>query len=249
MCGRYAALRDAAEIADIFGAEELPFSGSQDGSGLPRIPNFNVTPTSEVFIVLDDFDGQRRVDSAHWGLIPSWSKDASRSSRMINARSETVAAKPAYRAAFRRRRCLVPADGYYEWQASDGKMKQPFFIHRTDERVLAFAGLYEDWEGPQGSVRSCTLLTQDARGALAAIHDRMPLPVASMHWSDWLDPTSVNAEQILDVVLSEDPTTDLTWYPVSTAVNKPANNGPALLEPIRIAGTDGAPRRLDGDDD
>jgi len=172
MCGRYAASRDAATLAEFFAAEELPLATAPS----PRIPDYNVTPTREVFIVLEH-DGTRRVDVARWGLIPSWSKDASRASRMINARSETVAHKPAYRSAFGKRRCLVPADGYYEWQVRARGPKQPFFIHDERSRPLAFAGLYEDWNGPDGPVRSCTICTMDARGDLGRIHDRMPVLV------------------------------------------------------------------------
>lgn len=227
MCGRYAASKDAIEIAQAYGAEQLP-----EGASLPRLPNFNVAPTSEVFIVWDD--DVRRVDVARWGLIPSWSKDASRASRMINARSETVASKPAYRSAFRRRRCLVPADGYYEWQQpEDGGRKQPYFIHRADEGLVAFAGLFEDWRSGDGVVRSCTILTQEARGPLAQIHDRMPVLVPVEYIDSWLDPTLADPESLLaDLVSDGIPEAELRAYPVSTDVNKPSNNARALLEPV-----------------
>ena len=230
VCGRYAALRDATEIAEFFGAEQLPTTDAES-SRSPRVPNYNVTPTSEVFIVMSE-DGVRAVDCAHWGLIPSWSSDASRSSRMINARSETVATKPAFRAAFKRRRCLVPADGYYEWQARDGRSKQPYFIHRGDEAMVAFAGLYEDWDGPRGRVRSCTVLTQDSHGPLASIHDRMPVLVSAQDWASWLDPQFDEPSSLLTSLVSDGEAALLRAYPVSTAVNKPGNNGAQLLDPL-----------------
>lgn len=238
MCGRYAASRDAVEIADYFGAEQIPMDA---GGRAPRVPNYNVTPTSEVFIVLEDADAVRQVDIARWGLIPSWSKDAHRASRMINARSESVADKPAYRAAFRRRRCLVPADGYFEWQAPNvnapgaSRAKQPFFIHNVDGSPLAFAGLYEDWDGPDGPVRSCTILTQDAQGQLARIHDRMPVLVAAADWQAWLEPKEHDPSVLAPLVdrLRHDSTVDeLQAYPISTRVNKPTNNDATLVDPI-----------------
>lgn len=238
MCGRYAASRDAVEIAEFFTAEQLP---TDAGSAAPRVPNYNVAPTSEVFIVLEDRDAVRQVDIARWGLIPSWSKDANRASRMINARSESVADKPAYRAAFRRRRCLIPADGYYEWQAAAAAApgakapKQPFFIHRSDASPLAFAGLYEDWNGPDGPVRSCTILTQDAHGTLARIHDRMPVLVPAEEWEAWLAPEEQDAlalSQLLAHLCNDTTLEGLQAYPVSTRVNKPTNNDAALVDPI-----------------
>lgn len=239
VCGRYAALRDAVEIAEYFAAEQLPLSSHEEGRAptrSPVVPDYNVTPTRRVFIVMED-QGTRRVDSARWGLIPSWSKDASRSARMINARSETVSDKPAYRSAFRRRRCLVPADGYYEWQGREGAVKQPFFFHDASSRPLALAGLYEDWPGPEGLVRSCTIVTQDARGVLARIHDRMPVLVDPTHWSAWLDPATDDPDSLLARVLADGAVEELLTYPVSTLVNKPGNNGPELLAPVD---TDGA---------
>jgi len=227
MCGRYAASRDAATLAEFFAAEELPLATAPS----PRIPDYNVTPTREVFIVLEH-DGTRRVDVARWGLIPSWSKDASRASRMINARSETVAHKPAYRSAFGKRRCLVPADGYYEWQVRARGPKQPFFIHDERSRPLAFAGLYEDWNGPDGPVRSCTICTMDARGDLGRIHDRMPVLVPRSAWDVWLDPAASDPEGTLRGLVEDADASELVAYPVSTRVGKPANNDPQLLDPV-----------------
>ena len=226
MCGRYAAAKDAAELADWFRAEQMPVAE------LPA--RYNLAPTSEAYIVVNE-DGTRVIETARWGLIPAWSKDATRASRMINARVETVAEKPAYRAAFRRRRCIVPADGYYEWQAGDGARatKQPFYIHCADGRPLAMAGLFEDWQGPSGPVRSFTVLTRDAIGWLGRIHDRMPVMIEEDGWAGWLDPASTqeSVSSILEeaLVVGDD---QLEAYPVSTQVNKATNEGPALREPI-----------------
>lgn len=220
MCGRYAAARDVVEVADWFEVEQLP---TRD-----LAVRYNITPTSESYIVVDD-DGVRALQIARWGLIPSWSKDSSRASRMINARSETVAEKPAFRSAFRRRRCLVPADGYYEWQTHEGGgVKTPFYIHRSDGGQLAFAGLFEDWKGPEGQVRSFCLLTQDAVSTLSSIHDRMPVIVQADAWQRWLDPAAPDVPALLDEVLATSPT-GLEAYAVSTQVNKPANDDPGLI--------------------
>ena len=226
VCGRYAAAKDAAELAGWFRAEQMP---------VVELPaRYNLTPTSEAYIVVNE-DGERVIETARWGLIPSWSKDATRASRMINARVETVAEKPAYRAAFRRRRCLVPADGYYEWQAGVGARtpKQPFYIHRADGRPLAMAGLFEDWQGPTGPVRTFTVLTRDAVGSLGRIHDRMPVVVDEDGWEGWLDPSSTQeavASVLEEALLAGDDR--LEAYPVSTRVNKATNEGPELRTPI-----------------
>jgi len=234
VCGRYAAARDAAEIAEWFEAEQLP------AVELPH--RYNVAPTNEVYIVRDE-DGTRAVDTARWGLIPSWSKDASHASRMINARAETVASKPAYRSAFRKRRCLVPADGYYEWRAptTDPKVsgkgvKQPFFIHAADGQPLAMAGIFEFWADGVSSapVTSCSILTQESVGELATIHDRMPVLVPQSLWAQWLDPASVDPQELLEEIIEVDRRGIdelVTSYPVSTRVNKPGNEGPELITP------------------
>jgi putative SOS response-associated peptidase YedK len=234
VCGRYAAARDAAEIAEWFEAEQLP------AVELPR--RYNVAPTNEVYIVRDE-DGTRSVATASWGLIPSWSKNASHASRMINARAETVASKPAYRSAFRKRRCLVPADGYYEWRApttnpsaSRKGVKQPFFIHAADGHQLAMAGIFEVWVDGASSapVTSCSILTQESVGELATIHDRMPVLVPQSLWAQWLDPASVDPQELLEEIIEVDRRGIdelVTSYPVSTRVNKPGNEGPVLITP------------------
>lgn len=230
MCGRYALAHDAAELADWFVAEP---DSSSDQSELPR--RFNIAPTTQSYIVVDDQPG-RVLETARWGLIPSWSKDGSRAYGMFNARSETVAEKPAFRSAFRHRRCLVPADGYYEWQVrvvGGKKVKQPFYFHAADNQVLAFAGLYEDWSSPHGRLRTFTIMTQDARGALASIHDRMPVFIDKESWNGWLDAETpeVDVQALVRSRLCKD---DLVFHPVSTDVNKATNDSPNLVMPVEL---------------
>ena len=222
------------------GASDEPARDHPDPKGLVK-PRYNVAPTSNVYIVAD-FEGVRTLTVARWGLIPSWSKDASRASGMINARSESVAEKPAYRAAFRRRRCLVPADGYYEWQAaSAGKSKQPYFIRRRDGDMLAMAGLYEHWSGPTGVVRSCTIITQEAVGDLCDVHHRRPVQIPAESWAEWLDPESSRAPDVMEAAIQAvDASENLAWQAVSTAVNRPTQDGEHLIAPLDHATAHGA---------
>jgi putative SOS response-associated peptidase YedK len=237
VCGRYAAAKDTATLVEEFQVETVV-------GGAPE-PNFNVAPTNEVAFVVDrPVDGpsgvERQLRVARWGLVPSWAKDPKIGSRMINARWENAAEKPAFRSAFAKRRCLIPADGYFEWytpvgpgvaQSAAGKpRKQPYFIHRADGGGLALAGLYEFWRpSPEEDwLVTVTVLTTDSIGPLAAIHDRMPVIIQPSGYARWLDPaarvdTGFDARIAVDV---------LTAYPVSTAVNSVRNNSPELLTPI-----------------
>ena len=205
-------------------------------------PDYNVAPTKKVYVVVDHHDQHRSLDIARWGLVPAWAKDPSVGSRMINARAETVSEKPAFRRAFAKRRCLVPADGYYEWyvprgdnpprNASGKLLKQPFFIRPADGLSLPMAGLYEWWHDPtaedsRGWRLTCTVLTTAAAGAVAQIHDRMPLTVPADHWRAWLDP---DREFDLATILDDGP--DLEAFAVSTTVNNVRNNGPELIVPL-----------------
>jgi putative SOS response-associated peptidase YedK len=180
---------------------------------------------------------QRELRLVRWGLVPFWAKDTKGGSRMINARAETVASKPAFRAAFARRRCLIPADGYYEWQA-EGKEKKPFYIRRADGGVLAFAGLYELWhdrsvpdDDENAWYWSATIITTDATDEVGRIHDRTPMVVAPGDWADWLDPALTDKEHLFAAMR---PATlgGLTSFRVAPAVNSVRNNGPALIEPL-----------------
>lgn len=251
MCGRYASSRSPEDLAEEF--EVLD----------PRLeraiaPSWNVAPTDEVYAVMEraskDRDGDdpvRQLRALRWGLVPGWAKDASIGSRMINARMETVTEKPAFRRAFAARRCILPADGYFEWydtqqRTSKGKpRKQPFFITSGDGSSLAMAGLYEIWRDPAKPEDAhdrfrwtCTVLTTEATDDLGRIHDRMPLLVEPERRHEWLDPRTP-ADDLPGLLHALRPAqqTGLTAYPVSTAVGNVANNGPELVEPIPLDAT------------
>ena len=216
--------------------------------------DFNVAPTKEVYAVVErppsreeaeqGAPAERQLRALTWGLIPSWAKDPKIGNRMINARMETVAEKPAYKRAFASRRCLLPADGYFEWYPTQVKgksgrpLKQPFYIHPQDGGVLAMAGLYEIWRDPDRAEDdpdrfrwTCTVLTTQAEDAVGHIHDRMPLIVARDRWSAWLDPTVSERDDLLSLLVPAAPGR-LEAFPVSTDVNNVRNNGPELVEPI-----------------
>jgi putative SOS response-associated peptidase YedK len=222
MCGRFTLRAPASVVAEQFSLFDMP----------PFAPRFNIAPSQPVAVVRLDPEAPeptRQVVWLRWGLIPGWADDPAIGNRLINARAETAAAKPAFRAAFRRRRCLVAADGFYEWQKTGGR-KQPFFIHRRDDRPFGFAGLWESWEGPDHSaVESCTLLTTEANPLLRTIHDRMPVILPAEQYDRWLDP-SQRPEQ-LQPLLAPWPDGDLDAYPVGTVVNSPASDDPRCIEP------------------
>ncbi|MFL6241217.1 MAG: SOS response-associated peptidase [Actinomycetes bacterium] len=241
MCGRYASARKAEDIAASFGIRPERVDGSLDA-------DYNVAPTKPVYAVVervprdeDTTEPVRQLRVGRWGLVPSWAKDPSMGSRLINARVETVEDKPAFRRAFAVRRCLLPADGYYEWWAAtglDGKpVKQPVFIRPRNGSVLAMAGLYEFWRDPAAAgeedawIFSVTILTTTAEDAVGHVHDRMPLMVDPAGWSAWLDPRRDDPAAVRDLLVPARPGL-LEAYPVSRAVNDVRNEGPHLLEPI-----------------
>jgi putative SOS response-associated peptidase YedK len=196
----------------------------------PAVPRYNIAPTQPVLAAYLDDDGQRGLTFFQWGLIPSWSKDVSLGAKMINARSETVAEKPAFRNAFKRRRCLIPADGFYEWQKQNGK-KQPIYIHGTDGRPFALAGLWEVWQDPEGTrLQTCTILTTTPNELMAAIHDRMPVIIEPEDYATWLEPGQ-NPDTALHL-LRPYPAEKMAAYPVSTAVNNPRNDSPECIQPL-----------------
>ena len=188
-------------------------------------------------IVAETKEHLRVLDRVRWGLVPSWAKDLSVGDRLINARSEGVATKPAYRKAFERRRCLMPADGFYEWRVLPGptkrKQKQPYFIARVDREPMAFAGLYEVWRDRSDPdapwIRSCAIVTTDANEKLAPIHDRMPVVLPESAWGEWLDPDNHDTTKLARLLVPA-PSDEFLCYPVSTLVNKPDNQGPELLD-------------------
>jgi putative SOS response-associated peptidase YedK len=263
VCGRYAASRDIAALREVFEAQVVP------ETGLP--PDYNVAPTKPVHVVreraiepaspADDqsshaTDVIREIAVMRWGLVPSWAKDPSIGARMINARVETVMDKPAFRRAFSRRRVLLPADGFYEWQVEQdasasattgsnvsargtrGAGKQPWFIHPADGSVMAMAGLMESWrdptradDDPRAWLSTVAVITTAAPDDLGRIHERMPLVVQPTQWRAWLDPTRPGDREVLEMLVPA-AALGLTAHPVSTAVNNVRNNGPDLLEPI-----------------
>jgi putative SOS response-associated peptidase YedK len=233
MCGRFVSARKRLELLEAFAATRDTVSSDKE-------PDYNVAPTKRIYTVLEHQD-ERELRLVRWGLVPSWAKDVKIGSRMINARSETVAAKPSFRAAFARRRCLIPADGYYEWMTED-KVKQPYYIRRTDSGLLAFAGLYELWrnkEVPEDAddawYWSATIITTQATDEVGRIHDRTPMTIAPQDWADWLDPANKDKEPLLAVMRPATDGTDgsaLVSYRVSTEVNSVRHNGAALIEPV-----------------
>ena len=227
MCGRYVAAKDPAALVEEFAIDE-PVAQT-----LPA--DFNVAPSKQAYVVVrsDSDHIGRSLVVARWGLIPSWAKDPSIGTRLINARCETVADKPSFRSAFARRRCLVPADGYYEWQGVRGA-KQPYFISASDGSALAMAGIFEWWtdrtrtdDDPSARRLTFAILTRDAVGSVAPIHDRMPVLVPTTIRSAWLDPSCDALRALADCRVP-----DLTAVPVSTAVNSVRNNGPDLIRPL-----------------
>jgi putative SOS response-associated peptidase YedK len=239
LCGRYASTKNPATLAAEFDAVDA----TEDAI---KGPDYNVAPTRNVVAVVQrhprDEDGEpdmstteRSLRLMKWGLVPAWAKDASGGAKMINARSETAATKPAFRSSWAKRRCLLPADGWYEWQR-DGKVKQPFFTTRKDGASLAMAGLWTVWRDKEKPddlpLVTCSVLTMPAVDQLAEIHDRMPVVLPPEVWAAWLDPDSADAGDLIKPP-SEDFLAALELRPVSTAVNSVKNNGPELLEPVR----------------
>jgi putative SOS response-associated peptidase YedK len=242
MCGRFVSASPPDELARYLGAEPPPRELEA---------NYNVAPTTEVYIARAA-DGHRRMSTVTWGLVPFWAKDRKIGSRMINARSESVLDKPAYRNAIRRRRCLVPADGFYEWaEVSGHDRKQPYYVHRSDGEPLVFAGLWERWRpepggatdggaggdeagradpsGPVEGLETCAVVTCAANGIMSAIHDRMPVLLPPSAWDRWLADTD-DLASLVDL-LQPAPDDLLRLRPIATTVNNARNNGSHLLEP------------------
>ena len=224
MCGRYSQTQSAEIIAKAFQVDNLP----------TLEPRYNIAPTQSVSSVLQtSASTNRQFKMLHWGLIPSWAKDSKMGAKLINARGETVAEKPAFRSAFRQRRCLVLADGFYEWQQQEQKkQKQPFYFRLSDEQPFAFAGLWERWEDATGEeIESCTLLTTEANELMQPIHNRMPVILDPKDYDLWLD-LEVKKQELLQPLLHPYRSEEMTAYPVSTVVNKPSNDSAECIERI-----------------
>jgi putative SOS response-associated peptidase YedK len=223
MCGRFTQQRPTSEIAAIFEAEDI----ADDPGG-----RFNVAPTDEAAVVVQR-DDRRAVVSYRWGLIPGWSDDPRIASRTFNARAETVASNPVFRDAFRRRRCLVPVDSFYEW-LRDGSKRQPMRIHDPDDRPLALAGLWTGRQDPDGGVwhRTFTIVTTRPNAFMASIHDRMPVIVPPDAWARWLDTKPPDVGELRALLEPRDDWA-LDAYPVPPLVNNVRNNGPELVERLQ----------------
>ena len=223
MCGRFTLFTSLKELTDRFGFDSFPVN---------LTPSYNITPTQPVLTVrsIPGDTKQVQADFMRWGLIPAWAKDASLGGRMINARSETASEKPSFRSAFRKRRCLILADGFYEWRkVSTGK--QPVRIQMKGGSPFAFAGLWESWNNREGGqIHSCTILTMAANSFMKNIHDRMPLILQKNNESKWLDSSSTDPEEIKEMI-QEFPNDYLESWDVSKLVNIPTNNNPECIEP------------------
>ena len=230
VCGRFVSAGQPASIAEYFAAQppevELP-------------ANYNVAPTQDVYAVIAQSDGTRRLEIFHWGLVPSWAKDLKIGQKMINARAETLAEKPAFKSAFRKHRCIIPMTAFYEWRAGEPggpvnakgqPLKQPLYIERVDGHALAVAGLWAAWRDPAGGpdapwLHSCTVVTTAANATMTPVHDRMPVILPPEAWQEWLDPQMQDLAE-LTTLLVPAPDDVLTMHAVSTDVNNVRNRGP-----------------------
>jgi putative SOS response-associated peptidase YedK len=221
VCGRFTLTVSARVLAELFDLDELS----------DFTPRYNIAPTQQVPAIRATDDAGREAFDPRWGLIPSWAKDRKMASRMINARSETVASKPAFRAAVRSRRCLIPADGFYEWRKIEAA-KQPYLIRFADRRAFGFAGLWERWHEPGGGpVDSCTIITTTPNPLVEQVHDRMPVILDPADYEEWLQPEQLSADRLSDLLVPC-PDEGMEAVPVSTRVNNPRNDDPACLEPV-----------------
>ena len=235
MCERFVQSHDAAFYADAFQVETIRTEA------MPA--SFNVAPTDQVYAVAEH-DGERLLGAFRWGLVPFWAKDLKIGVRNINARAETAAEKPAFRDSFLKRRCLIPADGFYEWQTLP-KGKLPHYIYQADGRPLALAGLWSNWKDPEAGewVRSCTILTGAPNELVDDIHDRMPVILPEEAWADWLDREN-HDQGYLESLLKTFPANRMAEHAVSTLVNKVANNYAECIEPLETGAT-GQPESAD----
>ncbi|MFZ5909546.1 MAG: SOS response-associated peptidase [Chloroflexota bacterium] len=223
MCGRFTLTIDPAELQEAFEGYTFPEQFA---------PRFNIAPSQPVLAIPND--GQKRADFFLWGLIPSWAKDPVIGNRLINARGETLAEKPSFRGSFKYKRCLIPADGFYEWKAQPGaKTKVPYFIHLASRQPFAFAGLWDEWHAPDGSlVKSCTIITTAPNELIAPIHNRMPVILRPDDYTQWMDTAPRTPESLLPFIKPY-PAEKMTAYPVSALVNSPQNDRAECVAPVR----------------
>ncbi len=223
MCGRFSLTANLTTVAQRFGVR------TATAESAVWVPSYNIPPTKPVIVVNDD--GTRSLTEMRWGLIPSWAKDPSIGNRMINARAETVATKPAFRVSLRKRRCLIVADGFYEWQ-KQGRSKQPYHIALKTGEPFGFAGLWDSWTAPDGEeIKTCTIITTEANDLLKLIHDRMPVILTREAEDIWLDPAIQDPTRLLPL-LTPYPAEAMVAYPVSTKVNNPAHDSQECIIPL-----------------
>jgi putative SOS response-associated peptidase YedK len=232
MCGRFSSTSQLSFLLEQFRAEPLGVEGHQ--------PSWNVAPASDILVVTASSDGARQLRALRWGLVPRWAKDPSGANRMINLRAETVREKKGWRSTLARKRCIIPIDGFYEWQdQGKGKRKQPFYITSRDLSPLALAGLWATWRDPAAKDQpdgddelwTCTILTTSANKLMDSVHHRMPVILPPDAWDAWLDPDNTDTGQLAEL-LQPAPEELLTLWPVDPAVGNTRNNRPELLEPL-----------------
>lgn len=222
MCGRFAQRSDPKRLAREFKIAEVPDVAAR----------YNIAPTQDI-LSIRRADDDREAVFLKWGLVPSWAKDALIGAKLINARSETVTEKPSFREAFKKRRCIIPADGFYEWQRTNSK-KQPYFFRMQDEHPFGFAGLWEKWKAIDGQVlETCTILTTEANEVLQPVHDRMPVILHPEDYELWLD-VDMRKLDLTKELLRPYPAEEMISYPVSTAINSPHNQGASLIERMAV---------------
>jgi putative SOS response-associated peptidase YedK len=221
MCGRFTRKENLQHLAELLGLKSIP----------SLVPRYNIAPSQLVACVRTNQDTlDREWVELKWGLVPSWAKDASMGNKLINARGETVAEKPSFRKAFTQQRCLVLADGFYEWKR-EGKSKQPYYIRFKDHRPFAFAGIWERWERQDPAIESCSLITIGPNAVMEPIHHRMPVILATTQYAEWLD-ASLQETERLNTLLRPFPPAEMEAYPVSLMVNNPSNDQPECVMPL-----------------
>jgi putative SOS response-associated peptidase YedK len=222
MCGRFTLTVNPADLQDTFSNYTFPAKFA---------PRFNIAPTQPILAIPND--DKFKADFFLWGLIPMWAKDPAIGNRLINARGETLAEKPSFRGSYRHKRCIIIADGFYEWKLLAGKKtKTPYFIHMKNRAPFAIAGLWDHWESPDGSsVKTCSIITTTANELMESIHDRMPVILHARDYAKWLDPSPQTPES-LQPLLKPFPADEMSAYPVSTLVNKASNDLPELVVPV-----------------
>ncbi len=227
MCGRFTLTVDTADLQEAFAGFQFPANIA---------PRYNIAPSQPVLVLPND--GAKRADFFVWGLIPGWAKDPSIGMRMINARGETLGEKPSFRGPFRYKRCLIPADGFYEWKAAGPgeKFKTPYYIHMQDHRPFAFAGLWDEWLAPDGSqVKTCTIITTTPNLLMSSLHERMPVILDPKEYAAWLNPDACQPGE-LQGLLKAYPAEAMAAYPVSRTVNNAKMDSPQMIQPEQAAG-------------